>query len=311
MRNQFVRTLCEMANTDKEITLITGDLGFGVLTDFWENYPERFINAGIAEQNMTSVAAGMALEGKKVFTYSIANFTTLRCLEQIRNDAAYHNANVNIVSVGGGFSYGALGMSHHATEDLAILRALPNVTVFAPGDSIETIAVTRAAADIKGTCYIRLGKGKEPNIHINPIDDFQVGKALKITDGNKVCVFSAGAILSEAFKAANNLNERGISTALYSFPTVKPIDKETIIECAKKYKCIITIEEHNIIGGFGSAIAEVVSEIKGEHAYLRKIGLNDTYSSVVGSQEYLRNYYGICSETIEKIASELIEKEEV
>lgn len=311
MRNQFVRTLCEMANTDKEITLITGDLGFGVLTDFWEKYPERFINAGIAEQNMTSVAAGMALEGKKVFTYSIANFTTLRCLEQIRNDAAYHNANVNIVSVGGGFSYGALGMSHHATEDLAILRALPNVTVFAPGDSIETIAVTRAAADINGTCYIRLGKGKEPNIHINPIDDFQVGKALKITDGNKVCVFSAGAILSEAFKAANNLNERGISTALYSFPTVKPIDKETIIECAKKYKCIITIEEHNIIGGFGSAIAEVVSEIKGEHAYLRKIGLNDTYSSVVGSQEYLRNYYGICSETIEKIASELIEKEEV
>lgn len=311
MRNQFVRTLCEMAKEDNEITLITGDLGFGVLTSFWENYPERFINAGIAEQNMTSVAAGMALEGKKVFTYSIANFTTLRCLEQIRNDAAYHNANVNIVSVGGGFSYGALGMSHHATEDLAILRALPNVTVFAPGDPIETMAVTKAATDINGTCYIRLGKGKEPNIHTKIIDDFQVGKALKITDGNQICIFSTGAILSEAFKAANNLNERGISTALYSFPTVKPIDKEIIIECAQKYKCIITIEEHNIIGGFGSSVAEVISEIKGEHAYLKKIGLNDTYSSVVGSQQYLRKYYGICSETIEKIADELIEKEEV
>ncbi len=311
MRNQFVKTLCEMAEKDKEVSLITGDLGFGVLTNFWESFPERFINAGISEQNMTSVAAGMALEGKKVFTYSIANFTTLRCLEQIRNDAAYHNANVNIVSVGGGFSYGALGMSHHATEDLAILRALPNVTVFAPGDPIETIEVTKAAAKINGTCYIRLGKGKEPNIHTKPIDNFEVGKALKITDGDKICIFSTGAILNEAYKAACNLNEKGISTALYSFPTVKPIDSEIIKECAKKYECIITIEEHNIIGGFGSAVSEVIAEIKGEHAYLKKIGLNDMYSSVVGSQQYLRNYYGICSDTIEKIAYELTGEKEV
>lgn len=305
MRNIFVSTLCDLAEKDKDVTLITGDLGYGVLTNFWETYPKQFINAGISEQNMTSVAAGMALEGKKVYTYSIANFPTLRCLEQIRNDAAYHNANVNVVVVGGGFAYGALGMSHHATEDMAIMRALPNVTVFTPGDPLETIEVTKAANEIDGTCYIRLGKGGEKNVHTK-IENFKVGKAIKIFEGNEICIFSAGAILGEANKAAINLNDKGISTSLYSFPTIKPIDKETIVECAKTHKCIITIEEHNVIGGFGSAVAEVLSEISGEHAFLRKIGLQDTYSSVVGSQTYLRNYYGINSEKIEEIANEVI-----
>lgn len=301
MRNIFVKTLCEMAENDKDIILITGDLGFGVLDKYWDKYPDRFINAGIAEQNMTSVAAGMALEGKKVYTYSIANFPTLRCLEQIRNDAAYHNANLKVVSIGAGFAYGGAGMSHHATEDLAIMRALPNVTVFSPGDPIETIEVTKAANEINGTCYIRLGKGGEKNIHTK-IDNFQIGKALKILEGNEICIFATGAILSEANKAAINLNSKGISTSLYSFPTIKPIDKEIIKECAKNHKCIISVEEHNVVGGFGSAIAEVLCEIEGKHAFLRKIGLQDMYSSVVGSQNYLRDYYGICSNKIEEVA---------
>lgn len=301
MRNTFVKTLCEIAENDKDVILITGDLGFGVLDKYWDKYPDRFINAGIAEQNMTSVAAGMALEGKKVYTYSIANFPTLRCLEQIRNDAAYHNANLKVVSIGAGFAYGGAGMSHHATEDLAIMRSLPNVTVFSPGDPIETIEVTKAANEINGTCYIRLGKGGEKNIHTK-IDSFKIGKALKILEGNEICIFATGAILSEANKAAINLNSKGISTSLYSFPTVKPIDKEIIEQCAKNHKCIISVEEHNVVGGFGSAIAEVLSEIEGNHAYLRKIGLQDIYSSVVGSQNYLRDYYDICSNKIEEVA---------
>lgn len=305
MRNTFVSTLCEIADQDKDIVLMTGDLGFGVLTKYWDQYPDRFINAGIAEQNMTSVAAGMALEGKKVFTYSIANFPTLRCLEQIRNDAAYHNANVKVVSIGAGFAYGGAGMSHHATEDLAIMRALPNVTVFSPGDPIETIEVTKAAAQIEGTCYIRLGKGGEKNIHTK-IDNFKIGEAIKILEGKEICIFATGAVLSEANKAAINLNNEGISTSLYSFPTIKPIDKKTIIDCAKNHKCIITVEEHNVVGGFGSSISEVLSEITEEHAFLRKVGLQDVYSSVVGSQEYLRKYYGICSEKIEEIAHEIL-----
>lgn len=306
MRNTFVRTLCEIAEEDRNIILMTGDLGFGVLDKYWDKFPDRFINAGIAEQNMTSVATGMALEGKKVFTYSIANFPTLRCLEQIRNDAAYHNANLKIVSIGAGFAYGGAGMSHHATEDLAIMRALPNVTVFSPGDPLETIEVTKATAKIDGTCYIRLGKGGEENIHTK-IDNFKVGKAIKIFEGKEICIFATGAILSEANKAAVNLNNNGISTSLYSFPTIKPIDKEVIEDCAKKHKCIITIEEHNLVCGFGSAISEVLAEIEGEHAFLRKIGLQDMYSSVVGSQNYLRNYYGICSDKIEEIAHQIIE----
>lgn len=305
MRNTFVKTLCEIAEDNKDIMLVTGDLGFGVLDKYWDKYPDRFINAGIAEQNMTSIASGMALEGKNVFTYSIANFPTLRCLEQIRNDAAYHDANVKIVSIGAGFAYGGAGMSHHATEDLAIMRALPNITVFSPGDPIETIEVTKAAANTYGTCYIRLGKGGEKNIH-NEIKNFQIGKAIKISEGNEICIFATGAILSEANKATIKLNANGISTSLYSFPTVKPIDKEIIIDCAKKHKCIITIEEHNIVGGFGSAVSEVLSEIEGNHAFLRKIGLNDKYSSVVGTQEYLRNYYEISSEKIEQIAHEIM-----
>ena len=167
MRDTFVRTLIEIAKKDKNVHLITGDLGFGVLKPYWEQLPDQFTNAGISEQNMTSVAAGMALEGKIVFTYSIGNFPTLRCLEQIRNDCAYHNANVKIVCVGGGFVYGSLGMSHHATEDLAIMRALPNIAVMAPGDLMEAQAATKAIYNHNGTCYLRLGRGGEKQIHEN------------------------------------------------------------------------------------------------------------------------------------------------
>ena len=177
MRDTFVRTLIEEAMQDPRIVLVTGDLGFGVLKPFWELLPNQFINAGIAEQNMTSVAAGMALEGKIVFTYSIGNFPTLRCLEQIRNDCAYHDANVKIVCVGGGFVYGSLGMSHHATEDIAVMRAIPGMTVICPGDLVEAAEATRAIVKHPGTCYLRLGRGGEKRIH-EQIDHFQIGKAI-------------------------------------------------------------------------------------------------------------------------------------
>ena len=182
MRDTFVRTLIELAKNNNNIELITGDLGFGVLKPYWEQLPNQFTNAGIAEQNMTTVAAGMALEGKTVFTYSIGNFPTLRCLEQIRNDCAYHKANVKVVCVGGGFVYGSLGMSHQATEDLAILRSLPDVVVMAPGDLVEAEEATKAIAAYPGTCYLRLGRGGEKRIH-DKIQDFKIGKAIKVKDG--------------------------------------------------------------------------------------------------------------------------------
>ena len=305
MRDTFVKTLIELAKQDKNIELVTGDLGFGVLKPYWETIPNQFTNAGIAEQNMTSIAAGMTLTGKTVFTYSIGNFPTLRCIEQIRNDCAYHNANVKIVCVGGGFVYGSLGMSHHATEDIAILRALPNVVVLAPADLTEAEAATKAIAEYNGTCYLRLGRGGEKKIH-EKIDNFQIGKAIKVQDGTRVAIFSTGAIFEEISESLEILAQKGIQPAVYTFPTVKPLDDEVIKECAEKFDLIVTCEEHNIVGGFGSAVAEILAEQK-TNAKLLRIGLNDTYSSIVGSQKYLRNAFQIDAKGIaEKIIAEVI-----
>lgn len=299
MRDTFVKTLIEEAKRNKNIELITGDLGFGVLKPYWETLPDQFTNAGIAEQNMTTVAAGMALEGKVVFTYSIGNFPTLRCLEQIRNDCAYHNANVKIVCVGGGFVYGSLGMSHHATEDIAVLRALPNVTIVCPGDLVEAENATKAIANMKGTCYLRLGRGGEKKIH-STINNFQIGKAVTIKSSpgkGKTAVFSTGAILDETTDACDRLIKNGYGIEQCSFHTVKPIDKDKIIECADLCDYIVTVEEHNVIGGFGSAVAEILAEYGGK-AKLVRLGLNDLYCTKVGNQSYLRKQYGIDLESI-------------
>lgn len=306
MRDTFVKTLIELAREDKNIELITGDLGFGVLKPFWEQCPDQFTNVGIAEQNMTTVAAGMALTGKTVFTYSIGNFPTLRCLEQIRNDCAYHNANVKIVCIGGGFVYGALGMSHQATEDLAVLRSLPGVVVMAPADFVEAEECTRALAKYSGTAYLRLGRGGEKRIH-EKIENFQIGKAIKVNDGKRVVIFSTGAIFEEVEEARKILNRTGYEPAVYTFPTVKPIDKETIEAAAEEFELIVTCEEHNLAAGFGSAVAEVLAEMRDKKAVLLRIALNDEYAVRVGDQKYLRRQYGIDAKTIaEKIEKELI-----
>lgn len=306
MRDTFVRTLIELAKENQDIELITGDLGFGVLKPYWEQLPNQFINAGIAEQNMTTVAAGMALEGKNVFTYSIGNFPTLRCVEQIRNDCAYHNANVKVVCIGGGFVYGSLGMSHQATEDMAILRALPNVVVMAPADLVEAEECTKALVKYSGTAYLRLGRGGEKRIH-DKIDDFQIGKAIKVREGDKIAIFSTGAIFEEVNVASDLLIAQGYNPTIYTFPTVKPIDKVVIEQCAKKYEIIVTCEEHNIVGGFGSAVAEVMAEMKEKRAHLLRIGLNDEYSIKVGNQQYLRSQYGMTGDAIVKKIKKVVE----
>ena len=301
MRDTFVRTLLEIAKKDKNVYIITGDLGFGVLKPFWTELPDQIINAGIAEQNMTSIAAGLAMQGKTVYTYSIGNFPTLRCIEQIRNDCAYHNANVKVVCVGGGFVYGSLGMSHHATEDIAMMRSLPDVTVLAPGDLVEAECATKAIYETHGTCYLRLGRGGEKRIH-DKLEDFKIGKAIEIQKGEKVAIFSTGAIFDEVKEACEELKAQGIIPTVYTFPTVKPIDKEVILECAKTHKAIVTVEEHNLSGGFGSAVAEVLAETDGVKAKLVRVALDDRYSCIVGSQKYLRKQYSIdATAIIEKV----------
>ncbi len=292
MRTAFINALIESARVDQRIFLLVGDLGYSVVEPFAQEFSSRFINVGIAEQNMTGLATGLALCGKIVFTYSIANFPTLRCLEQIRNDVCYHSANVKIVAIGGGVAYGAQGMTHHATEDLAIMRALPNMTVLAPGDPVETTLVTGAIASWPGPCYLRLGKAGEPVVH-ETIPEFQIGKAILVRRGNDVTLVSTGGMLYNTMQAANKLSTHGIEMTVISMPTIKPLDTEAILASARETQGIVTIEEHSIIGGLGSAVAEVLASQKDVRVPLLRLGLPDAFSKEIGGQEYLRYRHGL------------------
>ena len=292
MRTAFIETLLELAKEDPRIVLMVGDLGFGVVIPFMEQLPRQFVNAGVAEQNMTGMAAGMALSGKIVFTYSIANFPVLRPYEQIRNDVCYHNANVRIVSVGGGMAYGSLGPSHHATEDIAVMRALPNMLVLAPGDPVETRLAVRALIEYEGPAYLRLGRAGEPIVHQNE-PEFTIGKAITVRQGSEVTLISTGGMLQETVNAADLLSEEGIQVRVISMHTIKPLDVETVLQAARETQAIFTIEEHSIIGGLGGAVAELLLEADQRPKYFKRIGLNGEFSSIVGSQEYLRAQYGL------------------
>jgi transketolase len=293
MRDHFIKRLCELAEFDKRITLITGDLGFGVLDKFWNRFPRQFINAGVAEQNMTGLATGLALEGRIVFTYSIGNFPTLRCLEQIRNDACYHMANVKIVSIGGGFSYGPLGISHHATEDLTIMRSLPDITVFSPCGYWETMGATEAVVNTPGTCFLRLDKSAGDDSPRENEEIFKVGQARVLRDGSDCAIFVTGGILGEVWHAAKLLEKSDIQAKIVSVHTIKPLDQETILSICRTTGAIITVEEHTICGGLGGAVAEILLD-NGVYpnAFLR-IGLEAGFSCIVGSQQYLRQQYGL------------------
>lgn len=291
MRNHLINKITELAGQNENMMLITADLGFSVIEKFKERFQNRYINVGIAEQNMAAIAAGLALEGNTVFIYSIGNFPTLRCIEQIRNDICYHNANVKILAVGSGFAYGTLGMTHHATEDLAIMRALPNMKVFTPCDSISAEAIAQAICKINGPCYVRLERGGEPEI-FSKDEKFEIGKLKEIRKGYDIAVITIGTVINEAIKAADVLREKNNYISVYSVYSLKPIDKEQILEIAKEYKYIITVEEHQITGGLGSTIAEIIAENNMVTKIIR-LGLNDEFTSVVGNQEYLREVYNI------------------
>jgi len=252
---------------------------------------------GVAEQNMTGIAAGMALSGKIVFTYSIANFPILRCLEQVRNDVCYHRANVKIVAVGGGLAYGSLGPTHHAVEDLAILRSLPEMVVVAPGDPVEAAGATRAVAAHAGPCYLRLGRAGEPLVHRGQIS-FQLGKAVEAHPGNDLTLISTGGLLETAIQTAEVLREGGLSTRLLSMHTLKPLDRDAVLAAARETRAIFTLEEHSVVGGLGSAVAEVLAE-SGEGAILfKRFGLPSAFICTVGTQEYLRAQYGLTAESL-------------
>jgi transketolase len=297
MRTAFFQALMQQAETNPDLHLIVGDLGFGVVEPFAERFPKQYLNIGIAEQNMIGVAAGLALAGKTVFVYSIANFPTLRCFEQIRNDVCYHKASVKVVSVGGGLSYGSLGMSHHATEDLAVMRALPEMTVVAPGDPDEAQAATRALAQTPGPAYLRLGRAGEEEAGSSAFP-FTLGKATCLRQGDDLTIIAIGAMVPTALRVAERLVFAGLQAQVLSMHTLKPLDEEAIREAAERTGAIVTLEEHSIIGGLGSAVAEVLAESGLQGVAFRRCGLPSKFISEAGSQQYLKDRHGLSESVI-------------
>ena len=304
MRDAFVRALGELAGEDPRVILVNGDLGFGVLTDFIERYPGQYVNAGVAEQNMTAIACGMAMTGARAYTYSIGNFPTLRCLEQLRNDVCYHHADVTVVAVGGGFSYGQLGVSHFATEDLAIMRALPGMTVVAPSDPWQAYELTRQLHVRGGPAYLRIDKG----LAGLPRGEVVLGKARQVRDGDDAVVFAAGGILSEAVAASDALRREGLGVRIVDVHTIKPLDVDSISASIRACGHVVTLEEHVIAGGLGGAIAESCLEAGVEFRSFRRLGLHDEYPAVVGDQAFLRERYGLSAAYVASAVRDAVEK---
>jgi transketolase len=285
LRTAFIRSLTDLASRDPRIVLLTGDMGFGVLDEFRAKHPKQFYNVGVAEQNLAGVSAGLALAGHVVFTYSIGNFPTLRCLEQLRSDVCFHNADVKIVSVGGGLAYGPLGVSHFAIEDLAVLRALPNMTVVAPGDPIEVAQLVPQIVERRGPVYFRLGRAGEKAVH-SPGVKVVLGDPTRARVGSDALLLTTGGMLPVALEAAELLDEEGVDAEVVSVHTLKPLDIEQICALAGRFPVVVTCEEHSAIGGLGGAVAEVLLEA-GIAPVFRRFALSG-FPEGVGSQEYLR-----------------------
>jgi transketolase len=285
MRNAFIEELVELARVNKNIALVVGDLGYKVVEPFAEEFPDRFINAGVAEQNMTGLAAGMASEGFHVFTYSIANFPTFRCAEQIRNDIDYHNLPVTIVTVGGGLSYGNLGYSHHAIQDYGLIRSMPNMLIAAPGDPLETKACVRYLVDNPQPSYLRLGKSGEKNYN-NSIPTIQPGIWNKIQEGvSNKCILTTGATLNIAHDWV--ITEEYKNYTIYTLPIWGMKTKDIQNQIFMNFEVLVTLEDHLIDGGFGSWMLEsCYSKINSLNS-IKCIALTKNICGMVGTQKYL------------------------
>jgi transketolase len=301
MRNAFIDQLTILAEENDKIFLIVGDLGFGVIENFEKKFPKQFLNAGVAEQNMMGMAAGLASAGYQVFVYSIGNFPVFRCLEQIRNDVCYQELDVSIVSVGTGLSYGTLGYSHHAIDDIGVMKALPGMTIYSPADPIETRQALMASLSIKTPKYFRLGKSGEPCIFDSHSSNFPDWSAL--STGDQLLLLTTGALTGEAIDAAKKLSAEGIEISVYSIPVLKPLQIEKAL--FEKHKNLLIVEEHSISGGLGSIISEQVAQM-GLKQNLSILGIPDFVNHELGSQNYLRNYFKIDSQGIVNKVKEML-----
>lgn len=299
MRNAFAQQIETLAADDPRVVLLSGDIGNRMFDRYKKRFPNRFYNCGIAEANMISVAAGLAMSGLRPVAYTITPFITTRCLEQIRVDLCYHEQPVIIAGVGGGLCYASLGATHQSCEDIAMLRALPNMTVVCPGDAHEVKASLRGALQLKGPSYLRLGKKNEPVVHADIPADFEIGHALPIRDGDDVCLISTGNLLPVACDAANLLESNTASAAVVSFHTIKPLDKDFLAECFDRFTHVVTIEEHSLLGGFGSAVAEWLNDQhQSTHGQLLRLGTDDVFLHQSNDQTATREAFGLSPEQI-------------
>jgi len=286
MRTAFITALIEQARLHPELFLVVGDLGYSVIEPFAQEFPDRFLNAGVAEQNMTGIAAGLASEGYHVFTYSIANFPTLRCLEQIRNDICYHGLPVTVAAVGGGMAYGNLGYSHHAVQDIAIMRTLPGIRVYAPGDPGETRECIAWQVAHPGPAYLRLGKAGEPLLH--ETRGINSGPLRVREGGGRIALVTTGGILKVAADASEILAKEGIVVDVFSVPLLKPVSPNYFGVLAS-FQALITLEEHVAEGGLASVLRENLRA----GPELISLHVDEFVAHCVGSQDYLRDKAGI------------------
>lgn len=305
MRNAFADELTKLGAGDPSVLLLAGDIGNKLFDKFKELNENRFYNCGVAEANMMGMAAGLALSGLKPVVYTITPFTTTRCFEQIRVDVCYHEAPVVIVGTGAGLSYASLGPTHHSVEDIAIMRTLPGMSILCPCDQLELRAGLKAALNHDGPVYMRIGKKNEPEIHKQP-PDFTIGKAITIREGEDICLISTGNIMPVVLDVADKMKEKGVSTRVESFHTVKPLDTERLNEIFEKYKIIAVVEEHGLIGGLGSSIAEWLVKQDYDYSKMISFGTSDEFLHELGSQAFARKQFGLTSKNIfETIVSTL------
>ena len=286
MRTAYLNTLYNLADKDKKVYALISDNGAIVYDVYRRDFPSQYLNLGISEANMLGMAAGMASCGKIPFAYTIGAFLAYRALEFIRNDICLQNMNVKIVGTGAGMRYSALGPTHHSTEDLGCIRSLPNLTILSPASPMETMKVTQAAYEHAGPVYIRLGTNKEQEIYEQDYQ-FALGKGVTLREGLDITLIATGNILTEVLQAQEMLEEEGVSARVVNIHTIKPLDREIIMKAIDETKAIVTVEEHNVIGGLGSAVAEVIAE-SGRGIPFARVGLKECFAVGYGTHSDMK-----------------------
>ncbi len=305
-RQVICDTLIELGGKDKDIVVLTSDSrGSASMTNFAKELPEQFVEVGIAEQNIVGIAAGLAASGKKPYIASPACFLSMRSIEQVKVDVAYSKTNVKLIGISGGLSYGALGMSHHSLQDIAVMRAIPGINIILPADKHETKKMIEALAQNTEPTYIRIGRNPVADVYSSDQYGFEIGKAVTMSEGTDITIIAAGETVKIAMDAADMLKKKGVSCRVLNMHTIKPLDEAEIIKAAKETGCIITVEEHSIYGGLGAAVSEVVTQ--NCPVPMKIVGVPDE-PAIPGKSEEVFKHYGLTADNISSIALEIIKK---